>query len=61
MTISVSKSTAHHYHDTLVKPPFGDKYPEDVVQKGAAQKYCSNLVIQKEQEVASETNEKVSQ
>lgn len=33
----------HHYHDTLMEPPFRDKHPEDVIQKGTTEKNSSNL------------------
>lgn len=31
-------SHAYHNHHTLMKPPLGDKHPEDVIQEGTAEK-----------------------
>lgn len=31
-------SHAYHNHHTLMKPPLGDKHPEDVIQEGTAKK-----------------------
>lgn len=50
-----SKLNSHHYHDALMEPPLGDEYPEDVIQKSTTQKYCSDLVRDKDWEVATET------
>lgn len=38
-----------------MEPPLGDEYPEDVIQKSTTQKYCSDLVRDKDWEVATET------
>jgi len=38
----------HHYHDTLMEPPFRDKHPEDVIQEGATEKNSSNLTKKNE-------------
>jgi len=42
-SIRASERVAYHYHHAFMEPPFGNKYPEDVIQESTAKKHCSNL------------------
>jgi len=38
----------HHYHHTLMEPPFRDKHPEYVIKEGTTEKNSSNLTKKNE-------------
>ena len=37
----------YHYHHALMKQPFGNKHPEDIIQESTTQKNCSDLIQEK--------------